>query len=71
LLALLFAVASTPPGAGLLPPALPQAGAGGAEQAGCGWDVFIETWTMGEGLNWDCNVCLCIAWRLIGKKMVY
>jgi hypothetical protein len=21
--------------------------------------------------NEHCNVCLCIAWRLIGKKMVY
>ena len=29
---------------------LPQAGAG-AEQAGCGWDVFIETWTQQQKLR--------------------
>ena len=29
---------------------LPAAGAG-AEQAGCGWDVFIETWTQQQKLR--------------------
>ena len=29
---------------------LPAAGAG-AEQAGCGWDVFIETWTQQQKLH--------------------